>query len=213
MEEGLTVRAAGQRIGVHKDTAWRWRHRLLAGLRARERELLQERVDLGQALFPHSEKGARTLGRSPYPRRQLDPDRPNVRVLFARDAHARTLAAILSPTPLSRPTEGELRAHLLPRLAPLCVLRSVWGGYQPIAGLCRPRSPQARGLIGARQLSFAHRGRSRVIPAYRVELRRWLRRFHGISSRYLANYLHWFRLIDPSEAESDARRVLRVLCA
>lgn len=213
MRDGLSVRAAGHRIGVHKDTAWRWRHRLLAGLAPREQELLQEQVYLGQGLFPHSEKGARGLQRGHYPRRYLDPDRPLIRVLFARDVHRRSLAAVLTAEVMGRPTLDEVRAHLLPRLGNVCVLRSQWGRYGPLGALCRKAEPVGgRPCRPVRSLSCELVRHSRVIAAYRFELRRWLRRFHGVSSRYLANYLHWFRLVDPGEAESAPRLLLRALC-
>ena len=213
MHEGLSVRAASCRLGIHRDTAWRWRHRLLTALAPHERELLHELVDVGQGLFPHSEKGARNLQRPHYSRRYLDPDRPLVRVLFARDVHGRSYTAVLTTAPLYRPTTPEIREHLLPRLAPVCVLRSLWGRYGPFASIARlatghggPSTASPKGR------SFERASKTRVIPEYRFRLRRWMRRFRGVSSRYLSRYLCWFRLVDPAEAESRVRRLLRMFC-
>ena len=212
MHEGLSVRAAGCRVGIHKDTAWRWRHRLLTALAPHERELLHELVDVGQGLFPHAEKGAR-LQRPCYSRRYLDPDRPLVRVLFARDLRGRSCTAVLTTAPLYRPTTPEIREHLLPRLATGCVLRSLWGRYAPYASIARLATGDVRPPTESPGgLSFERVSATRVIPEYRFRLRRWMRRFHGISSRYLSRYLCWFRLVDPDEADSRVRRLFRMLC-
>jgi len=65
----------------------------------------------------------------------------------------------------------------------------------------------------ARSLGIAHRSvnlaaRVRVIAgvyhiqnvnAYHSRLKQWMKRFHGVATRYLENYLGWFRWLDQQE--------------
>jgi len=40
------------------------------------------------------------------------------------------------------------------------------------------------------------------VNAYHSRFRRWLARFNGVASRYLANYLGWFRALDGGRVTS-----------
>ena len=67
MEEGESLRAAADRLGIHPSTAFRWRHRLLDGLRERDRETLEGWIECWlRGGYAESKKGQRGgLGRPP----------------------------------------------------------------------------------------------------------------------------------------------------
>jgi hypothetical protein len=46
------------------------------------------------------------------------------------------------------------------------------------------------------------------VNAYDSRLKEWMRRFHGIVTHYLANYLGWRRLIDRAHGSLSPRSVL-----
>ena len=46
------------------------------------------------------------------------------------------------------------------------------------------------------------------VNAYDSRLKEWMRRFHGIATHYLANYLGWRRLIDRAHGSLSPRSVL-----
>ena len=64
----LTVRSSAAVLGVDKDTALRWRHRLLAQWRNESRPRLNGRIVVGHFSIPHSDKGGRYLQRPPRQR-------------------------------------------------------------------------------------------------------------------------------------------------
>jgi len=37
------------------------------------------------------------------------------------------------------------------------------------------------------------------VNAYHSRLKQWMKRFHGVATRYLENYLGWFRWLDQQE--------------
>ncbi|MEX0892227.1 MAG: hypothetical protein WEB88_08660 [Gemmatimonadota bacterium] len=57
MLDGRSVRASARRVGIHKDTAFRWRHRILAAHLAAPPRPLRGIIELGETAFPYSTKG------------------------------------------------------------------------------------------------------------------------------------------------------------
>jgi len=47
------------------------------------------------------------------------------------------------------------------------------------------------------------------VNAYHQRFRQWLRRFHGVASRYLPNYLGWRRALEGGRVTS-AEQLLRI---
>ena len=46
------------------------------------------------------------------------------------------------------------------------------------------------------------------VNAYDGRLKEWMRRFHGVATRYLANYLGWRRIIDQARDSLFPRAVV-----
>lgn len=184
----LPVRAVASRLGVHKDTAWSWRHRVMKNLLARERTiLLGGVVDVGETWFLHSEKGSRTLNRPPYARRRRSvvpgSDRPLVWVMLGHDERGSALWELIGEC---RARASDVRDILLPRCAPGTTLVSLGGPASPYRPAITGQG-QRWSLFGAAMLPHSRaRFRARV-----VRIRRWLRRFRGVASRYLIRYLAW----------------------
>jgi transposase-like protein len=116
MVEGLSVRKTAQRLGIHKDTAFRWRHRLLGALRRLDAPTLAGIVEADETYFRFSRKGQRGL-RNPRKRgeraKKRGLSREQVGVLVARDRQGQTVAEVAC---LSVPRLEVLRDVLSPRL-------------------------------------------------------------------------------------------------
>lgn len=182
----LTVRASAAVLGVNKDTALRWRHRLLGQWCREPRPRLKGRLVIGDFCIPRSDKGARTLSRPARRRGQPWTFR------FLLTDPVTVLVAWESPTALALHKMGSgavTAAEYEERLAGR--VHSVTG----IVGSSGPASPLGR--FAARLDVPYHRDRSGAWPRevflVRRELRAWLRPFRGVSSRWLQHYLEWFR--------------------
>jgi hypothetical protein len=109
-----------------------------------------------------------------------------------RDRSGATSDAILS-----KDNHREIKAVLEPLLARDAVLCSDGGGKGPIA-------------VAAREMGVAHRAVNlnkgiRVLAgvyhiqnanAYHSRLKEWMRRFHGVATKYLDHDLGWRRMIE-----------------
>ena len=129
MEEAESLRAAARRLGIHPSTAFRWRHRLLEGLRARDREALSGWIEcclLGG--YAESHKGCRRgLDRPPRTHAVVRPwsvfPHPGARgVLVAADRQGRVVTGLVRQrVPRAADLERILGPHVQagPRASPV----------------------------------------------------------------------------------------------
>lgn len=182
----LTVRHAARLLDVNKDTAFRWRHRLLGALGASDTTTLRSNVVLQETWFAHSEKGSRHLDRPARSRRALHRSEITaVWVQIARDPAGRTASGVVGPR---RPGPHDLEALLIPRLHPDAELVSAIGYYGAPARMADRTGHSHRRVPH-------HDPELSPIRAYVLHLHRWIRRFRGVATRYLDNYLAWHRLL------------------
>lgn len=181
-----TVRHTARLLGVDKDTAFRWRHRLLAALDAADTTTLRSGVALQETWFAHSEKGSRTLDRPARRRRALHrTEITPVWVQVARDAAGRLASGVMGS---HRPGPTDLEAFLLPHLHPHVELVSAIGYYGAPARMADHTGHSHRHVQH-------HDPTLAPIRAYVLHLHRWIRRFRGVATRYLDHYLAWHRLL------------------
>ena len=210
---GMSVRRTARHLGIHKDTAFRWRHRLLAALLADEHGLLAGDVVTEETWFAHSEKGSRRLRREPRRRgvRGLAFQQPAVvRVLVAVDRNRTAVRAVVGP---GRPGPDAIAAVLEGRLARGVVLTTREGPGCAVARFARSRDIGWRRRDANDRVAITIRERRWRVPpgcdgdalwspsvdpglAYVWRLENTLNRFRGVATRYLPHYLLWFRLVD-----------------
>jgi transposase-like protein len=184
--ESRTLRPTARALGVHLSTAFRWRHRLLAALRATDDATLRGEVVVAETCFPFSEKGRRPLDRPPRARG----DRfwwlnPRVWVVVARDEAHQPWSDVVGTL---RARVEELEQSLAPHLAPGVRIATHEGPYSATARFARLHGLRYRRLRGPELLQH---------PAwlYGASLRRWLAPFQGVASRYLPHYMAWHRFL------------------
>lgn len=199
MLASLTVRAAAERLGIDKDTAWRWRHCLLDAHCRMRQTGLREVIELGETRVWVNVRSAQEICGARMSRRR---GRVVVPVLIARDRSSTTHVAIVST---ARPTLEDF-VHLLgarPGRGWTILGRTGRFGaaaqYAAVKGVDYRKvratlSPWHEGTLehAANALEFGHR------------LRDWLARFRGIACKYLVRYLRWHIIVDAWFSSSSA---------
>ena len=206
MLRGRSIRLTAVRAGVSPATAFRWRHRLLAGTHQTVTSIqLSGIVEIHVLHFPESFKGARPRGRPP--RRREVPAKE-------RRDRSRQIAAILARDRLggwADVTIGEPGAVSEASLAQMLGGRialptTVCSPYRrAFASFCRHRG-LANDCAGG---PLRHPGVR--APLYHIEAAAaagrsfnwWLRRFRGVATRYLHRYLTWHGLLDRHAGLTD----------
>ncbi|HEX7089548.1 MAG TPA: IS1595 family transposase [Longimicrobiales bacterium] len=201
MLEGISVREAAKWLGINKDTAFRWRHRILAVLECATHPAPQGIVELHETYFPYSEKGRRIPGRMPRrrgipPGHQYQDDRSPVCVVVGCDRAGGATSGIAGR---GRARTAVLRKRLLPALGRPCMLVSTAGRYSAYGIACARTDvvyhQAERHHSGTRKGAFLLDSTARA-EARVVRLHVWLRRFRGVATRYLDNYLRWHLAVD-----------------
>ncbi len=194
----LPVRQTAAELDVQVATAFRWRHRLLSALNQRPQPTLTGTVQVCHTFIRYSEKGSRCSG-GPGARgkgwwggrrfRRFIDGKPSC-VLLAQGPAQPAAAAIVSR---GRPEPEDLKRHLGPLLDPGAQVFST--GMAPYEEACRRLDiPHRNGWALEGEGDPGFRGRN--VLGLQIELHGWLRRFHGVATRYLAHYLHWFLFAD-----------------
>jgi rubredoxin len=197
MQARVPLRETASQLDIHISTAFRWRHAVLGALHHAERPRLTGIVELTQIPVAFSEKGSRRLPPDSARERggrvgAYTSAMPRTRVIIAlnREGAVRSADAAMSLL-----QAGAVRQFLEAELDPACTLFFAGRRLSPFGS-------------GARSLGFSY---THVTPtadsfldplsdlaaanAYARELRRWLRGFRGVATRYLEHYLAWHRLL------------------
>jgi transposase-like protein len=194
--EGMTVRKAASRCSIHKNTSFRWRHRFLKPAANIKSEHFEGVVEADETFFPYSEKGARHLSRKARrrggERHQRGTGSEQVPVLILRDRHGATADFQLEHADLAH-----IKPILSERIAADAVLCTdgalVYRSATKLLSLAHRRLNISKGI---RVLGRVYHIQN--VNAYDSRLKGWMRRFHGVATKYLENYLGWRRWLERS---------------
>jgi transposase-like protein len=195
--EGLaqkeSLNAMSQRLKVKKDTAIRWRHRFPAAFRNRPPVKLGGIVEADETFFRRSEKGNRRLERKSRKRGGEDKKPGLSQENFDTAWIARDRARQTDQQVTWHRDAHFVKEFLKPRIQKGSVLcTDSRHGYKKFS--------KAEGIqhiaLNASQKERVKDGvyHIRNVNAYHSRLKGWIAGFNGVTSRYPANYLEWFRL-------------------
>ncbi len=194
--QSLTVRKAATNINIHRNTAFRWRHRFLAWIKQDRPTLLHGITEADETYLLESQKGSRKLERKPRKRggcaSKPGISNEQVCILIARDRSKQTLDFVTGNGPI---TKTILTRDLKPSLDPDTLLIS--DGNPTYTAFCKAEKITHKVINlsqGQRVVDGAYHVQN--INAYHSRFKTWLNRFHGVATQYLPNYLGWCRVMD-----------------
>ena len=192
--DGDTVRAAARRCGVHKNTAFRWRHRFLTLPASLKPSSLHGIVEADETYFLESHKGERHLPRPPRKRGGVAKKRglssEQIPVLVVRDRSTATTDAVLPKANTASVTA--VLAPVLDADAVLCTDSNAI--YHCFAERAHIAHTPVNLSAGIRVIDHAFHIQN--ANAYHSRLKGWMARFHGVATKYLPNYLGWRRCLE-----------------
>lgn len=201
---GETIAKAAKRCGVDYTTAFRWRHRFLEALDRDKPSSLSGIVEADETFILESFKGKRHGLRRAARKR-------------GGKASKRGLSAEQIPVMVARDRTGATIDAVLPRLDAASITGALGNAITGSAELCCDGGTAIK--------AFARRAKVRfhVLPApgsplpeapelhinnvnaYHGRLKEWMRRFHGVATANLPNYLGWRRTIEAFGTASDPK--------
>lgn len=198
MINSSSIRRSAQAIQVNKNTAFLWRHKFLTLLNMQSETHLSGIVEMDETLFRYSEKGNRHLSRSSHKRGKDKAGRGRakgdwVAVLVARDRQKKTFDKKLESA------TGESIYQLLKNhIDTDSVICS--DGFRTYGVLAKKLNMSHKSINltkGIRVIDKVFHVQN--VNAYHGRLHAWMKRFHGVATKYLDNYLSWYRFFDSSD--------------
>lgn len=195
LRDGLSLNQTADRLVIAQSTAFRWRHRFLATPKTIQAQALVGIAEADEAYFLKSAKGQRGLLRKPRKRGGKASTRGTSKdfhpVLFARDRAGNTANFMLNAT-----TAKEIGGVLKPILPIDTVLCT--DGSSALARVALDLGVEHHPINVSSGIRVNGAWHVQNVNAFGSRLRQWMARFKGVSSRYLENYLGWFRALDRS---------------
>lgn len=195
MIAGVSTAKAARRCGVHYTTAFRWRHRFLTSLAGDKPKALAGIVEGDETFILESFKGKR----SGMPRKSRKRGGKSTK---------RGLSAEQIPVIVARDRQGATTDAVLPKLDRASIAAALGGVVTPANEFCCDGGTAIvafarRSGIAAHILPMPGKPHPQApdfhlnnVNAYHGRLKEWLRRFHGVATKNLPNYLGWRRTLE-----------------
>jgi len=211
MVEGYTLPKIAKRLKIHISTAFYWRHKILNTLGSLGFNQLQGIVESDETFFKESLKGREVTHREPKKRAVKDKKRGisdlKIAVVVAQDRNGNMIAR--------KGGTGRVRAE---------EIDAVIGEFiHPSALLCTDTATnykkfaRIKGLqhetINERQKQRVKKGIYHIqnVNNFHSRLKTWIRRFQGVATKYLDNYLYWFRWLEIDKHLTFEKQVEQML--
>jgi transposase-like protein len=192
LKQELTVREAAKRCGIHRNTAFRWRHRFLQSIKTVMAEKLQGIVEAEEGYFPISYKGEKPKSQPDTSKTKItkraNDKRDSICVLVGLDRNANMCNAVFEEF-----NSSSLADELKPRLGSDVLLCS------KSKNVYRNFAKENHIRHGALQWSKGEHIKKDIVhiknaSAYQQRLREWIYvHFRGVATKYMDNYLAWLR--------------------
>jgi transposase-like protein len=193
--DGLSVREAAQCCGVDKNTAFLWRHRFLKLPATHRAQHESGIVEADETFFLESFKGQRQLHRPPRQRGGVGSTGggngwEQIAVLVVRDRSGQTADFRLQKLDARHITE--VLHPLVDKDAILCTDGArVYQTFARVSGITHKAVNIQQGIRVVQGVFHIQN-----VNAYDSRLKAWMRRFHGVATKYLESYLGWRRMLE-----------------
>ncbi len=194
----MTLREAAGHCDIALTTSFHWRHRFLQISTLIQPSKLEGIIEADETFYPYSEKGDRHLSREPKKRgmKAKKPGRTDedwVKIVTVRDRNQHTYDntfAHVTSEELTKELEGKVQKDSV-----LCT-----DGFKAYIKFCDENELVHKQLnisAGIRILENVFHIQN--VNSYHSQLKQWLKKFHGVATKYLTHYLGWFRFMDKEE--------------
>lgn len=194
MIEGQTIHKSAESCGVHYNTTFRWRHRFLRLPAEMKAKILTGIAEADETFVLRSHKGQRNLERSPRKRGGKASKRGRsgelVCILVARDRTGATTDHVLET--FTSNTLSDVLQSVLSQDTMLCTDGlSVYNRFARNANITHKALNIKAGIRVLDKVFHIQN-----VNAYHSRFKNWMRRFKGVATSYLPNYLGWHRWLD-----------------
>ncbi len=212
MINGLSIRKSAAILEIDPNTVFTWRHKVLTALKRMEFDEFKDLLEVDETYFLHSEKGSRSIvGRDPRKRggkaKRRGISREQVCVVVARDRNKRTQARVACMGPVNKAQADLLLKPYVGSVSSIC--SDANGTWRVFAGDNGKDHFELNASKKQRVIKRIYHIQN--VNAFHSRLKKWMDWFKGVATKYLDNYLTWFRFIDAHSGEAMTVKKLELL--
>jgi transposase-like protein/ribosomal protein L20A (L18A) len=183
LNEGLSIRKAADVVEVHRNTTFRWRHRFLTNAKNLQPNIFNGVVEAVESYFSYSEKGKKV---------PLHPEKigEKVYVVYNRDRARNTIDDIVQE--FNNEKLDESYKDVYPKDILFCSENNrVYRGFASKYKLRHGTLKIKEGELIKKDVVHINN-----VYTYKEDLYEWMSRFRGVATKYLKNYLSWYKELD-----------------
>ncbi|MDU3869237.1 MAG: IS1595 family transposase [Bacillus paranthracis] len=212
MVDGYTLPKISKALEIHISTAFYWRHKILNAVRSLGNQTLKGIVESDETFFLESDKGKKSIThREPRKRGGVATKRgiskEQICVLVAQDRNGQVISQTAGKGRIKSTDIDKVLGSFIDTSALLCSDTAT--NYKKFAkdkGLQHEMVNMRKGIYVKKSIFHIQH-----VNAYHKRLKQFMERFQGVATKYLDNYLYWFRYLEQSKEVAQKERVKKLL--
>jgi len=215
MFKGFSLRAAAVEIGgVTHVTLFYWRHKILNALKHLDVDSFEGITEMDETYFLYSEKGHKSITwREPRHRggkaKKRGISKEQVGVLVVCDRHKQSSLRVAGSGRINAETLNAMVTDKISNSATLCSDADT--AIKSFATEHNLKHIELNASKGQRVKQGVYHIQN--VNACHKQLKDWMRKFNGVATKYLDNYLSWYRFVTATKFEAMAAKRNQMLIA
>lgn len=212
MIQGTRLKDIAATLRISASTAFYWRHKVLFALRELGFDGLSGIVESDETYFLESKKGSPVMNRKPRKRGGTASKRglskEQICVMAAVDRQGHIFAKVTGRGQASKRVLAQTLGDYVTDAKVLCSDSA--GMYKAFA---RDNGLEHQFINPSKRIYKKGIYHIQNVNSYHSRLKEWMRRFKGVATCYLNNYLYWFRFLELNKRLPTAEQKKRLLLA
>lgn len=212
MVEGYTLPKITDVLKIHISTAFYWRHKILNALRSLGHDTLKGIVESDETYFLESHKGKKDISHRKARKRggaatKRGISNEQICVLVAQDRNGQVISEMAGTGRIKSTEIDRVLGQFIDNNALLCSDNAT--NYKKFAaekGLKHEIVNIRKGIYVKKSIYHIQH-----VNAYHTQLKKFMQRFQGVATKYLDNYLFWFKYINQTKTIAKSERVKQLL--
>jgi len=194
--DSVTIRKAASKLKVSTRTIFNWRHKLLSSLPNTSGHVFDGIVECDDKILSINDKGNKKLDREPYKRpsdrktkRGISNDK--VSVMVASDRKGNITMQVAKIGRIDTESIEKTIGALVSKDNILCS-----DAHPSIISWAKGKKIEHHTFVASKQHVKSKCFHVQHVNSIDNRYERWVKRFYGVSTKYLGNYLNWFVFLE-----------------
>lgn len=209
MVEGYTLPKIAEALDIHISTAFYWRHKILNALRSLGNDQLKGIIESDETFFLESDKGKKGIvHRKPRKRggvaKKRGISKEQVCVVVAQDRNGQIVSQFAGKGRISAKEIDHVLGEYIHPSALLCSDSATnYKTFAKMKGIEHETINVHKGVYTKKGVYHIQH-----VNSYHKRLKQWMEPFQGVATKYLDNYLFWFRFLYKKLNNADKKKVM-----